>query len=143
MHVFATLMLLITVPRHVVRDVFRRNFPLVRNGTIEHVVPQSLDPSLKRNVHNLLWLPRHLNCARGNKRLCVKTTRSTWEPPDVYKGLYARSILYTGEFQKTLDEELAWMWHTTFPPTPAEQRASLTLGLLQGDINHNFFDNLR
>lgn len=127
------------VSRSVVRQVFRVNFPLTRTGTIEHVAPQSLYPSLKNDVNNMLWLPSHLNNARGNKRLCVSTTRSTWEPPDTWKGMYARSVLHTRAFEDVLDEELALEWHHTFAPTPAERRAFLSLGVLQQDVNELYF----
>ena len=127
---------LVQVPRPLVRDILKHNFPLIRQGTIEHIVPQSLAPHLKHDVHNLLWLPHNLNCARGRKRLCVKTTSHSWEPPDQFKGQYARSVLFSKEFQLTLDEDLAMYWHERFPPTPAEQRASATLGILQGNLNN-------
>ena len=126
---------LVRVPRHLVRSVFKHNFPLTKHGTIEHVVPQSLAPHLKHDVHNFLWLPRHLNCARGRKRLDIKTTSYTWEPPDHMKGMYARSVLYSKEFAITLDEDLAIFWNDLYPATPAEKRASASLGILQGNMN--------
>lgn len=124
------------VPKHVIQGVFRDSFPLVKDGSIEHVVPQSIAPVLRKDVHNMLWIPRSINCARGNKRLCVTTTRTTYAPPEQFRGMYARSVLFQRWFDGVLDEELALEWHRLHPPTFAERRAHLTLGMLQGRISH-------
>lgn len=143
--VLKTLLLLIHVvpprhvPKHVIRDVFRESFPLVRSGTIEHVVPQSIAPHLKKDVHNLLWIPRSVNCARGNKRLCIATTPKTFCPPAEFRGMYARSVLFQKYFENVLDEELALEWNHLYPPTFAERRAYLTLGMLQGRVSDKYF----
>ena len=131
--------------------------------TIEHVVPQSFirntpkDIPLKRDLHNLLWIPMWMNSHRSNfrytdmenkgkviytARKCTK--RRLFEPPDIYKGPIARCGLYFAftypkyediVFQRVITEETASKWHFSFPPTEAEKRQNFEKAKIQGNIN--------
>lgn len=122
--------------------------------TKEHIAPRSLfPPVVTEKPHNIIPLPAKLNHARGNRpytaqwadgymvyscKACptpgfcrgsaVLSSRGV-HPPDIYKGVIARSVLKTlYEFphlkdkldKEVLDLETAIKWDSMFPMTKEE-----------------------
>jgi endonuclease I len=126
---------------------------------IEHVVPQSFikEKNLKKDMHNLLWVPMWMNSHRARYRYAdidiggkvIETAkkcnkRGLFEPPEEYKGFIARCGLYFAftypkyedlVFNKVISEETASKWHFSFPPTEKEKRRNFEIQKIQGNIN--------
>lgn len=115
-----------------------------RDRTIEHCIPKSVY-RLYTDCQNYILLPSSLNRERSNYKLSAHRSRIKWQkgahgsfynprlrlfvPPQEYRGLYARSILYSALYEKrmipiinaqVLDLETAWKWHMEYPPTMEE-----------------------
>lgn len=121
--------------------------------TRDHIAPKSLFPTAE-DPRNILPMPANLNHARGNRPftsawkdgLLVRSCEDCpcpgfcagaavlgptgMNPPDVYKGPIARSVLYqmakypvlAGKFDKqVLDWQTAIEWDSRFPMTLQER----------------------
>ena len=128
--------------------------PPAYSFTKEHVVPKSLfPPVVTQKYYNIIPMPAKLNHARGNRPYTAQWSEGFMvyscsacptpgfcrgsavlsskgvHPPDVYKGIIARSVLRTlFEFpglrdklnNEVLDLNTAIEWDSKFPMSPEE-----------------------
>jgi endonuclease I len=130
--------------------------PLYLTWTREHVIPKSIINSkqITEDPRNIIPMPQNLNQARGNRpytsewkdgylayscttcphpgfcRASMVVSPKGAHPPDIFKGVIARSVLYSiGQYPKfapiindqVLDMETAIKWDSHFPMSKAEK----------------------
>jgi endonuclease I len=147
-----------------IRKVFRELHPYINEPSVEHCVPKSLykqEQALARDMHNLISMPRSLNCHRSNFTLVndmrgashgwkeileakKNTKKKLFIPPEQYKGRYSRSIGYFyviyPRYQDqirtlVLDPELMLRWNSEYPPSSTEKAVHDKICQLQENEN--------
>lgn len=164
--------LLLCMSKHVLKSFWRQHLFVPCSHiqwTCEHVVPKSLFRE-HNDLHNLILFPYSLNNARSNFPYvdsipsnmstkivypCVSAhcdcpwkgklvSRQSFIPPDMWKGMIARSVLYMKDKYpwhekmiqtKVLAFDTALEWDHEFPATPPEQEWNQIIQMVQGDLN--------